>query len=441
MFNKHNLKHVLILALGFFSCSYIYLIEGILIKNSTSANYANLVSVLYGSFAMAIGLLLFIILYKKTSKIKICYLISMILNIASVVLFLTTKSKNLMSICLILSCIFGVGGFAAGYHFSLVASSIEKEYQGRIFTIGYGLGSVLTYIVSLFPKYAFNSTFALIVSSIAILITTILVFNVKNLELQTKEKFTQNIKGHILTLIIIVISMATISAVSQCMIGLYTLKDGNSNWFADTRIYYTIGLIISGIIYDKKKEVFDIILPISFIYPLVSIVLLKQEIPLLVVSGLSYFFLGFFSTFRALAFIRLGNENKNLIFVSVVGLMIERLSEGTFVIIEDKLFDNYILLLSIEAILLSISLSLYLVFLIRCNKESVDKIKLISLKAGLSIQEEKVLRLIVQDKTNQEMADELYVSVNTIRNHIASIYKKTGMKKNELRKKYYYGSK
>ena len=73
------------------------------------------------------------------------------------------------------------------------------------------------------------------------------------------------------------------------------------------------------------------------------------------------------------------------------------------------------------------------------EKDEIDKIKSIALKNGLSIQEEKVLSLLLQDLSNQEIADELFVSVNTIRNHIASIYKKTGMKKKELREKYYYG--
>ena len=441
MFSKNNLKHILILALGFFSCSYAYLIETIIIKNNTSANFANTVSVLFGSFAMVLGLILFILLYKKTKHIRKFYLLAMLINLLSVIFFFNIKNSYLMATCLCLSCGFGVGGFAAGYHFSLVASNIEKEYQGRIFTFGYALGSLLTYIVTLLPKYAYNSIFASITNSVLILLTIFFIFRVEKIKIQEKEKFSKSIKAHIITLMIIVFSLATLTAVSQCMIGFYTLKDSSSNWFADTRIYYTIGLIISGIIYDKKKEIFDVILPISFIYPLLSIVLLKQDISLLIVSGLSYFFLGFFSTFRALAFISLGTKKKNLIFVSVLGLTLERFAEGMFVIVEEKIFDNFILLISIEAVLLAIALGITMLYLLKNNndKDETDKIKSISLKNGLSIQEEKVLSLLLQDLSNQEIADKLFVSVNTVRNHVANIYKKTGMKKKELREKYYYG--
>ena len=67
-----------------------------------------------------------------------------------------------------------------------------------------------------------------------------------------------------------------------------------------------------------------------------------------------------------------------------------------------------------------------------------DAVKNISIKYKLGIQEEKVLNLLIQGLSNQEMADELYVSVNTIRNHVASIYKKTNMKKKELKEKCFY---
>ena len=58
----------------------------------------------------------------------------------------------------------------------------------------------------------------------------------------------------------------------------------------------------------------------------------------------------------------------------------------------------------------------------------------------LSSQEEKVLNLLVQDLTKKEIADKLYLSVNTIKNHVSNIYKKTGMKKNELKEKYILGN-
>ncbi|MGK0379614.1 MAG: DNA-binding CsgD family transcriptional regulator, partial [Patiriisocius sp.] len=42
----------------------------------------------------------------------------------------------------------------------------------------------------------------------------------------------------------------------------------------------------------------------------------------------------------------------------------------------------------------------------------------------LSNQEEKVLALILENKTNKEIASALFVSVSTVKTHINNIYKK-----------------
>ena len=67
-----------------------------------------------------------------------------------------------------------------------------------------------------------------------------------------------------------------------------------------------------------------------------------------------------------------------------------------------------------------------------------DIVKNISMKYKLGAQEEKVLILLIQGKSNKEIAKILLISVNTVRNHIANIYKKTGMKKKELKEKCFY---
>lgn len=45
-------------------------------------------------------------------------------------------------------------------------------------------------------------------------------------------------------------------------------------------------------------------------------------------------------------------------------------------------------------------------------------------KASLTQQENKVLDLILEDKTNKEIASELFVSVSTVKTHINNVYKK-----------------
>ena len=50
-------------------------------------------------------------------------------------------------------------------------------------------------------------------------------------------------------------------------------------------------------------------------------------------------------------------------------------------------------------------------------------------KLGLSKREVEVLELLAQGLSNQEVADKLFVSLNTIKTHISSIYNKLNVKR------------
>ena len=67
---KNNIKYILILAIGFFWCSSIYLTQEQYLVNYVSDNYINIVELLFGSIAMALGILLFAIIYYYRKNIN-----------------------------------------------------------------------------------------------------------------------------------------------------------------------------------------------------------------------------------------------------------------------------------------------------------------------------------------------------------------------------------
>jgi DNA-binding CsgD family transcriptional regulator len=72
--------------------------------------------------------------------------------------------------------------------------------------------------------------------------------------------------------------------------------------------------------------------------------------------------------------------------------------------------------------ILGISVILNLFFLYRFWKQNQSKIE--DLKAKLSKQEQVVLDHILQDKTNKDIAESLFLSVSTVKSHTNNIYKK-----------------
>ena len=437
MFSKNNLKNILVLSLGFFWCSSVYLTQEQYLTNYADVNFINIVELLFGSLSMALGILTFGLLYKHNKNTKILYVIFTLLSIVSIVTFFATNNKYLMGTCLCLTCFFGTAGYGAGYHFSLLASDVLKEYRGRVFAIGYGIGSIGTYLVTLLPEQFYSSINSLQLYIPIIVINLLIIIKNAKLPNIKEEKYTVSFKKYFAKISVIVLAMSLLSALSTDVIAINTINIPGG--YGTTRIYYSLGLLIAGLLADKKKNLFEILTVVSFIFSLLAIILLKDNYSINLIAGLSYFIVAFFVLFRTIVFVNMSDNKTSIVWTSAFGLMYSRIIEGLMILFEDYLINKYTLLIIIIMILLSLVIVLYFLLYFQNNKMSEnDMIKSIAIKYKLGIQEEKVLNLLMQDLSNQEIADSLYVSVNTIRNHVASIYRKTGMKKKELKEKCFY---
>ncbi len=436
MFNKNNLKYILILALGFFWCSSTYLTQEQYLTSYASTNFINIVELLFGSLSMAFGILLFAFLYRKKANVKLYYFIFVIISIVSMILFFITKNKNIMGLLMNIICILGTAGYGAGYHFSLLSQNVTKEYRGRVFAIGYGLGSLGTYFMILLPEYIYSTYYSLFIYIPIIILNLMFVYKDNILLDLKKEKSNKSNSSYILKLSIVVLVMSLLSALSSDIISVYTINIPGG--YGASRVYYCLGLLIAGFLVDKKSNIFDNAVIVSFIFSLLAIILLQNNYSIGLIAALSYFFIGFFVLFRTTSFDNLIELDKKYIYLSAFGLMYSRVIEGLLVLFEDYLINNYIRLIIVMIIILSLLIFLYyLLYINRKEIKETDLVKKTAIKYGLSNQETKVLDLLVKGKSNQEMADELFISIYTVKRHVSNIYQKTNMNKKELIKKCY----
>ena len=434
MFSKVHLKHILILALGFFWCSAIYLTQQTYLLNYCDKEFVNVVAVLYGSLSMALGILFYMILLRKRRNIKIYYVLFSLFALIFSFVFFGSENPIWMSLCLCATCLFGTAGFGVGYHFSLLALNVKKEYRGRVFAIGYGLGSIFTYLITLLPNKMYGSMSVFMIYVPVVILNMILVSRIQNVEIRNDQTNSLNYKKYFISLSIIVLLMSLLSGISTDVVSTYIFHiDG---LFANTRIIYGIGLFIAGFLMDKNKEMFDIATLISFVFSLLTIVLLNQNISIHIVISLSYLFIGFFVVFRTLSFVNLYDQKKEALYLCGIGLMYSRIMEGVLVLFQTNFLQNSTLLIVIETVMLCIVLWVYFFFYLKEHHFTTnDKLKEIVFQYKLSNQEERVLKLLIQDLTKKEIASQLFLSVNTIKIHVTNIYKKTGMKKAELKEK------
>ena len=356
----------------------------------------------------------------------------MILSVVVMIVGFATKNIYLTGVCMCLNCFLGTAGFGAGYHFSLLSLNIDKQYRGMVFAIGYALGSLGTYLLVLLPESFYATISSLFLYIPFVVLNLILVFTTTNMEKLDSEKCTGVIKSNFYKIVIIVLIISLLSALSTDVIALYTIDIAGG--YGNTRLYYCLGLLIAGFLADKKRQLFEIITLASFVFSLLSIVLLKDHYSIGIIAALSYFFVAFFVVFRTISFVNLVDKKRNLVWAAGVGLMLSRIMEGLLILFEDQLINNYLLLIIIISTLLAFILVLYFtMFINKHNETTGDRIKQIVVKYQLSNQEEKVLMLLINGKNNQEISEELFISVYTVKRHIANIYQKTGMNKKYLK--------
>ena len=98
------------------------------------------------------------------------------------------------------------------------------------------------------------------------------------------------------------------------------------------------------------------------------------------------------------------------------------LASDTFVLDTKKSTDSKFNWIIIISIILVLSILLNLFFLVRYFKSK--RTKKTELKNKLSKQEQVVLEHLLQEKSNKDIAQALFLSVSTIKTHTNNIYKK-----------------
>jgi len=78
---------------------------------------------------------------------------------------------------------------------------------------------------------------------------------------------------------------------------------------------------------------------------------------------------------------------------------------------------------------LGLSILMNVIFWIQLKKAKTNKVA--NLSKQLTKQEQKILDLILRNKTNKEIATEIFVSVSTVKTHINNLYKKLNIESRE----------
>ncbi len=211
-----------------------------------------------------------------------------------------------------------------------------------------------------------------------------------------------------------------------------------------SRAFYAVGLLIAGYITEKNRKYGAVCTMAALVTPFLILSLSGEPIPQTIFWALDYFVYGFFSVYRIILFSDLAKA-RSLAYYAGFGLLLGRIGDaaGTSLC---TLFSGHTTALVILAALLFVAAIFLFFHLYQILYTSVpptqhpsetELFEQFSSRYDLSAREQDVLRLLLDKKTNPEIAEALFISDRTVKFHIHNLLAKTGSKnRTELLAKY-----
>ena len=201
-----------------------------------------------------------------------------------------------------------------------------------------------------------------------------------------------------------------------------------------SRLVYAAGLLIAGFVTDRNRKHGAICALTALIIPFIIFSLRGEPIPSAIFWVLSYFTFGFYSVYRVILFSDIAAE-RNLMYLSGAGLLAGRIGDALGEGICLLLADHAAIRVGLTAILFAASVALFfklyqVLYIPEAVHQQSEKERFAQFAAvhDLSLREQDMLHLILDKKTNSEIADHLCISENTVKFHVRNLLQKTGCK-------------
>jgi DNA-binding CsgD family transcriptional regulator len=157
--------------------------------------------------------------------------------------------------------------------------------------------------------------------------------------------------------------------------------------------------------------------------------MVSSNIAMAIIWALNYVFYGFFTVYRVIVMIDYALDNGQYHLIPL-GLLIGRLGDalGTTAFIALK--NSYIYQATISAVLYGLTVLVFFkvynrIYTANKTRSNDELTKAFYREYGISDREAEVMEMLLQNFSNKEIAEKLFVSASTVKFHIHNILKKT----------------
>lgn len=202
-----------------------------------------------------------------------------------------------------------------------------------------------------------------------------------------------------------------------------------------SRLLYGVGLVVAGYICDRSRRYGALCCAGALVTPFLMLALSGAEAPATLLWALGYLLFGFFSVYRVALLADLASDMGHP-RLSGLGLLSGRAGDALGTALSIALAAVPLALITVSAVLFACAMLALFVLAQRVyatipevrapSKEEV--FERFASSHDLSAREREVLRLVLDERSNSEIAGELVVSEATVKFHVRNILKKTGCK-------------
>ena len=415
------------------------------------ASNVDVLTEVIGYLFQALGILIFSIVTKKATKSSPISSI-VILSIDLALIITACLSPNAV-LTLILGYLMNIAhGLVAGVYLTLLVTHVTQQKRALVFAIGYAVGTVLSHLISTIGSDNFlRDNRVLIIYAIITVLSIITVYlccsQPQNTEIlkasgqnaskdatDTADAQSQSPKALIDSPVLLTLFTVFLLCSVKNMGFYFPLSDvmGESISLEFTRVFYAVGLIIAGIINDRSRKWGSVCCIAPLVLPFAILALGSTLNSRGILWILSYLFFGFYTVYRVIVFADMAGKARELTYLAPLGLMVGRLGDAIGSELGIVLTKYPIILVTTCFIAFMASMFLFINMFSKLYIASVPSIRTLEEKLldfqsqhQLSAREMEVLNLIVDGRNNTEIADDLFISYNTVKFHVKNLFKKT----------------
>ena len=321
-------------------------------------------------------------------------------------------------------------GVIAGYYLHAVARRVDANRRSRVFGGGYAIATVAVGLLALIDGGGFlHSRYALLLYLPLAVAMGLIARRLKLLDPPTEAPAPAVEAPSVALACAVVFLLSMVKNLGFC----FPSADIEAGMVPElSRLPYAVGLAAAGFINDRERKNGMVCTVAALILPFIMLGLTSEPVSATVCWGLDYLFYAFFTVFRVVLFLDLAAKTRRWA-LAPLGLLMGRLGDVAGTAVGMLLTGNRIALIAVTAaaffptiwLFYRQYLRLYEPEIVRQRSE-MEVFDAFCMHNDLSGREREVFRMILDNHTNGEIAERLFITERTVKYHVGNLLKKTG---------------